>query len=671
MIKRRCVSMRVASFIILAVTCFSGCGAYATSAVKILDSETTPSLMDIAPADALLVIQIKDVAEALALIEDSRAWQQLLEAPVWELLWAVFEKEAGVKDLHHLVRPGLSILSHVIGQEILLVVPKFSELPEFSPTLMLKLDQSDDLGEIMSAAIKVAIANIPEAKPQEYSGYSYITAEFRPDLSMSCGLIENFLIVSLREVSIRRMIDLYQGKSDASLAKNSKFSHIIERLERSSGDNITDFQTIYYLDLMSLPELIELIYPKFRGEMDEETQPLADEAIKWLDLVQSAGSVTNLTKDGMVSRSYIKLNPNATANNLRDMLLAEPTPHDSIKFAPTDAISYSSFNLIDLPKLWRMAMDFVESMPPEMSEEVLGGLQQLETMINLDIEDGLFSWMGNEIALVQTDATLLPPGVGGDTTPQFLLSIQTTDSAKAAKNLQQLTDAVAVWETVDYAGNQIRTAALPHAPYQPSYVVTEQYVLISNRLAELKLALDCERGTVNNISMETQFKELRGLAPERVNYIAYANLARLLEQTVDTVVEQIPAMLESIVSEMESELIQSMLPSTIDFVREIANIFGGQIQYTVKDGDGLRSYSFLKMRDIDPNFEWADPPDAKSKRWLLMARIYAEQGMRNRALTYLNRVLAIDPNRPDALRMKNSLLEDENYGRKSYPPTAQ
>ena len=671
MIKRRCVSMQIASFIILAVTCFSGCGAYATSAEKILDPEITPSLIDIAPADALLAIQIKDVAEAFALIEDSRAWQQLLEAPVWELLWAVFEKEAGVKDFHHLVRPGLSILSHVLGQEILLVVPKFSELPEISPTLMLKLDQSDDLGEILSSAIKVAIANIPEAKPREYSGYSYMTAEIRPDLSLSCGLVDNFLIVSLREVPIRRMIDLYQGKSDASLAKDSNFSHIIGQLEGSPGDNITNFQTIYYLDLMFLPELVELIYPKFRGEIGEETQPLADEAIKWLDLVQSVGSVTNLTKDGMVSRSYIELNPNATANNFRDMLLAEPTPHDSIKFATTDAISYSSFNMVDLPKLWRMAMDFVESMPPEMSGEVLGGLQQVETMINLDIEEGLFSWMGNEIALVQTEVTMLSPGVGGDTTPQFLLSIQTTDSAKAAKNLEQLTDSVAEWEIVDHAGSQIRTAALPRAPYQPSYVVTEQYVLISSRLADLKLALDCARGTVNNLSTETQFKELRGLAPEGVNYIAYANLARLLEQTVDTVVEQTPAILESMVSEMESELIQSMLPSTIDFVREIAKTLGGQIQYTVKDGDDLRSYSFLKMRDIDLNFEWADPPEAKSIRWLLMARIYAEQGMRNRALTYLNRVLAIDPNRPDALRMKKSLLEDENYGGKSYPPTAQ
>jgi hypothetical protein len=142
-----------------------------------------------------------------------------------------------------------------------------------------------------------------------------------------------------------------------------------------------------------------------------------------------------------------------------------------------------------------------------------------------------------------------------------------------------------------------------------------------------------------------------------VNNIAYAKLARLLEQMVDTVAEQLPVMFENGDSKTESELIQSMLPSTMDFVREIVRTLVGQIQYTVNDGDGLRSYSFLKVRDLDANFEWADSPDAKSARLLLMARVY--QGMPNRALTYLDRVLAIDPNQPDALKMKISLLEDK------------
>lgn len=622
MTQRNCTYNVLASLLICLISvCSCGVKPQLEPATEMTPS---PSLMDIAPADALLVLQIKDAAEALAIVEDSRAWQQFLEAPIWEPLQAVFEKEAEVKDFHHLIRPSLSILSHLLGQDILIVVPKFGELQEFSPTLMVELDQSDDLGEILSAAIKVAMANIPEAKTQEYNGYSYITAEPEPNLFLSCGIIDNFLIASLGEKSIRRIIDLYQGKSDTSLAKDPKFAEHIEQSQGAPGDSVTAFQTTFYLDLTAIPELVEIVYPMVRGEMDEEIAILADRAVQWLDLLQWLGVITNPTNNGIVSQSYIKLNPNAAANNFREMLLAEPTRHDSIKFAPTDVVSYSAFNLLDLPKLWKMLMDFVESLPPEMSGEVLGSFQQVEAMMGIDIEDDMLSWMGNEIALLQIGHTMLSPEVGGGATPQFLLSIQTTDSAKAAESLGQLTDMVAMtlgattgmaleWETVDHAGDQIRTAAFPDVPYQPSYVVTEQHVLISSGLADLKLALDCARGTAKNLLTETQFVELRSIAPEMVNNIAYANLARSLEQMVDSAAEHIPVMLAGGVSGAESELILSMLPSTIDFVREIARTLVGQIQYTVNDGEGLRGYSFLKVRDINVNFEWgADSHESKS-----------------------------------------------------------
>ena len=600
--------------IMICLICICSCGVK-PQLEPAAEAAPTPSLMDIAPADALLVVQIKDAAEALALIEDSRAWQQFLEAPIWQPLLAVFEREAEIKEMHRLIRPSLSILSRLLGQEILIVVPKFRDLSEFSPALMVNLDQTDDLGEILSAAIMVGMANIPEAERREHNGYYFMTAELEPNLVISCGLIDNFLIASLGEASMLRTIDLYQGKSDASLANDPKF---VQHIDRFQGESVTDFQSVFYLDLSSIPELAESFYPMVRGEIDDEVRLLADRAIEWLDLVQWVGGVTKLTNDGIVSQSYIRLNPNAAANNFREMLLAEPTLHQSIMFAHAEVISYNAFNLIDLPKLWQMLMDFVESMPPEMSREVLDSLEQTESMMNIDFEDDLFSWMGNEIAFFQTGFAILSPpmGVGtGGAMPHFLLSIQTSDGTKAAESLGKLTDMVAMtlvattgvalnWETVNHAGHQIRTAELPNIPYQPSYIVTEQYVLISTGLADLKLALDCASGIAKNLLTEPQFQELRRIAPETVNNIVYSNPARSLEQMVDTLAEQIPIVFEGEGSGTEIELIQSMLPSTINFVREIVRTLVGQIQYTVNDGEGLRSYSFLKVRDIDGEFVW-------------------------------------------------------------------
>ena len=633
--------------------------------------KAAPSLIDIAPADALLVLQIKDVAGMLSHIEESRAWQQLLEAPMWEMVWTAVEVETGAKNLQHLIRPSLSVLSHLLGQEILLVVPNFKGLVEISPTLMIELNRSDDLGEILATAIEVLISNIPDAKTREYNGYSYLTALLDQNLRLSCGLIDDYLIASLGETTIRKIIDIHQGKSDVSLANDPNFSQVIEHLRTASTDKVTDYQTMFYVDLTTLPEFAETAYPMAREEVDANIRPLTDAAIKWLDLVESMVTLSNLTEDGVLSQSYVQLNPDATASNFRAMLQAEPTRHASIKFAPADATAYSAFNLVDLPKLWEMAMNTVKSMPPQLSAGVLGALEQMQTQLGVDIEEDLFSWMGNEIALIRTGGlTMFPSDDPGDALSGLLLSIQTTDSTKAAASLEDLTDLGAMalasgvdlqleWETLNYADAQIRTTTLPETSLQPSYVVTEEYVLISTELAAVKTALDCARGTTQNLLTNPQFKELRSIAPDLVNNISYSNPARVFGQMLDSLTEQMPALLEADFSEMEFEMMQSMLPSTIDFVREIVKTVVGGLKYTVKDGEGLRSYSLLKVRDIDPNFTLADPPEAKLARSLLIARGYSENGMPDRAHIYLDRILEDDPGHPEALMMKIALLEEE------------
>ena len=629
------------------------------------------SLIDIAPADALLVLQIKDVAEMLSHVEESRAWQQLLEAPMWEMLWTAVEVETGAKNLHQLIRPSLSVLSHLLGQEILLVVPNFKGIVEISPTLMIELNRSDDLGDILASAIQVLISNIPDAKTREYNGYSYLTALLDQNLRLSCGMIDDYLIASLGETTIRKIIDIHQGKSELSLANDPNFSQVIERLQTASIDKVTDYQTMFYVDLTALPEFAETAYPMAREEVDANIRPLTDTAIKWLDLVESVVTLSNLTEDGVLSQSYVELNPNATASNFHAMLQAEPTRHASIEFAPANAIAYRAFNLVDLPKLWEMAMNTVKTMPPQLSGGLLGVLEQMQTEFGVDIEEDLFSWMGNEIALIRTGGlTMFPSEEPTDALSGILLSIQTTDSTKAAASLEHVTDLAAMflakgvdgqleWDTLNYAETQIRTTTIPETSLRPSYVVTEEYVLIATELADLKTALDCARGTTKNLLTNPQFKELRGLAPDLVNNISYSNPARALGQMLDSLTKQIPALLEADFSEMEFELMQSMLPPTLDFVREIANTLVGELKYTVKDGDGLRSYSLLKVRDLDPNVTLADPLEAKRARSLLIARAYIENGMPDRAHIYLDRILEGDPGHPEAVVMKIALLEEE------------
>ncbi|MBI1922616.1 DUF3352 domain-containing protein, partial [Candidatus Poribacteria bacterium] len=350
------------------------------------------SLMEVAPANPLLVLQIKDVADALALIGDTRAWQQISEAPLWEVVWAAIEMESKVKESQRLIRPSLSILSHLLGKETLFVIPKFKGILELSPTLLIQIDRTDALGEMLAAAIEVGLANVPNTRAREYNGYSYlVTEKVGPGLRLAVGLVDELLIVSVGEGTLQKVIDLHQGKSTESLARDTEFSQMMARFQTNPPDRVTDFQSLFYINVATIHEFAKLMYPMAQARVPAMARPLADQAVGWLDLVQSVTAVSHFTTDGVVSQSYTQLNPNATANNFLAMLQGPPTVHDSIKFVPADAAGYVASNLIDLPRLWKMAMDVLHSMPPEMSEQLLAGLEAIQTQFNINIEKDLFS----------------------------------------------------------------------------------------------------------------------------------------------------------------------------------------------------------------------------------------------------------------------------------------
>ncbi|MCZ6676037.1 MAG: DUF3352 domain-containing protein [Candidatus Poribacteria bacterium] len=690
-IKNLCKSPLIGALICLTIGVYSAFPLYAQSNEALAPTYTKPrkdlvlyddlvprpvsSLMEVAPANPIVVLQIRDAAEALALVEDSKAWQQIREAPIWEMVWAFLEMQTEVKESHRLIRPGLSVFSRLLGREVLLVVPEFRGLLELSPTLLVQIDRSDDLGDTLAAAIEVALANIPNTSSREHNGYAYqVTAPFGPGLRLSFGMTENLLIVSLGESTIKTVIDLYSGEAEESLAHDTKFAQVIARFQ--TDNSLTDFQSMFYVDIAAITEFAKMMYPmvKDQADMPPPIKSVADQAIEWLDLVQSVTASANITKDGMLSQSYVQFNPEATANNFLAMLQAPPITHDSIQFVPVDAAAYAVSNLIDLPKLWEMAMGVIDTMPPEVSEQILTGLDAMQAQFNISIEKNLLSWMGNELALINQSNSVFIPGGGSESNlqhiaaslPRLAVLIETTDTTLATEGLGLISELITQilastsglalqWQTADYSGVLIRTAEIPELQIQPGYAVTDKYVIIALDAALLRSVLDCAAGRSENLSALTQFQELRALTPDMVNTIGYANPLRSLNSGLD-------AFMETVSSDIDAEyqeLAQALLAQVGELVKAVAKVFIGQIQYTVKDGDGLRSYSLLKTQDLDEIVLLADPPEAKIARSLFIARGYMEKEMSSRAHVYLDRVLETDKDHPEALMMKVALLESE------------
>jgi hypothetical protein len=142
------------------------------------------------------------------------------------------------------------------------------------------------------------------------------------------------------------------------------------------------------------------------------------------------------------------------------------------------------------------------------------------------------------------------------------------------------------WQSIDYLGTEIRTVDLSPSPIQFSYTVTDGYVLISNHPSNLKAALDCAAGHTANLSEEMLFQEFRARVPEKVNQMSYTNLPRFLDSRATLLTEEL-----STTGVANITLMKPISEQSIDLLKVIIHPFVGLVQYTVKDGNGLRGYS--------------------------------------------------------------------------------
>lgn len=631
------------------------------------------SLFEITPEDPMLILQIKDIDEPFELIENSKAWQYLIEAPIWEIFIEELEIETKIKGAERLIRPCLPILSHLLGKEIMLIVPKFEGIVEFCPTVLVQLDRSDYLGEILTTAIEVLLDNIPETVQREYSGYSYkLIKSSKLNMYFACGVFDNFLVVSLGETMLFKIIDLNQGRSMNSLANNAKFLQRIEYLKSSSAKRVTNFQTMFYIDFEKIFNFTQLIYPIVRNLIHEERQLLVDEVVKQLDLVQWIAGISNLTRDGLISQEYIEFNPNTTNRDLIAMLQVPPTTFKSINFVGADSASYFASNLIEISKLWDIARNIKKPTWLGKNGHEVDIVEELQKKNNINLKEELFAFMDKKIAVIHVDDSIPVPieKFGKEKMSEYLYMVKTKDSGKVAKSLGRLENLVAEvlgvmedrpikWETIDHLNTQIHTIAIPDSMLKVCYSVTDEYLLFAMHPSILKASIDCAKGHTENLSTNPQFRELRVVTPEKVNYIRYTNIARILNSLFTEKLTETGA--------NNIALMKPIFDQSIDLVKALTESLVGSIVYTVKDGNGLRTYSLLKVRDINECLPHKDRLEAKLARSLCIANMYSKKEMLDHALPYLDCIMK----NANELLSEHSLLEiKRRKNRNHYRETA-
>ncbi|MCU0450776.1 MAG: DUF3352 domain-containing protein [Bernardetiaceae bacterium] len=162
---------------------------------------------------------------------------------------------------------------------------------------------------------------------------------------------------------------------------------------------------------------------------------------------------------------------------------------------PQGAAYYLSFAFADFPTFFNHA-EQIYLKDPVAGAEYRNGVQSLERLLKINLKDHFVSWVGDEVALVQTQ----PQGQGR--TDEMAAVLKVADLDKARENLAFIEEQVrkrtpGKFTGVDYQGYQIRYLAIKDffrlllgklfaKLDKPYYTLIDNYVIFSNHPETLK-----------------------------------------------------------------------------------------------------------------------------------------------------------------------------------------
>lgn len=610
-----------------------------------IPAQQAGSLRDVTPDRPLIFWQLTGASAVIDM--DSNFWKQVAQAPFWEIVYAELEMRARVKDIRLAIEPGVSLLSHILGEDIVFVLPQFGVITEVSPLLMLRLKGDDDaLNLIIGNSIRIALANAAQATSQ-YGGYAIASLPLPGNVpfTLSCALLDDVFAVGLGGKTLKMVIDLMNGSEGAKpITEDAGFSSAMERLPLPENSATGQYLSVFHVNVAAIVAFGSAFYPLVQGNIPPEIEPAVQNALKWLDLVPSISSIAAITDEGIVSQGYVALNPDATSQNFLRMLQVEPERLGSIEFVPEDTIGYSGSNLIDLKLIWSMVYDTLSGLPG-IGEQLPGQLEQLEQGLGFDFEEDLFSWMGNEIGYIYNEIynrASISTG-RGNIPEEICLIIEVTDTQKARVGLERLvnmgvrlSEGQLVIQEREYMGESIHELVDLPIPIVPGYALVNGYLLISPSSAYIQRLIDCAAGREKGLNTNPRFQAVKDRWPEKANSMQFFDARQYAKVMMDTIGEAFDSEVGS------PNMLQTVIPQAFELADLLSQALGASIKVTINDGTGLKSNGLMQIRDLESVVPISDPDEAKIARNLHIADRYKEAEMIDRAMERYTQVLELD-----------------------------
>ncbi|WP_254513374.1 DUF1559 domain-containing protein [Anatilimnocola floriformis] len=258
-----------------------------------------------------------------------------------------------------------------------------------------------------------------------------------------------------------------------------------------------------------------------------------------LEQIGELVSVTGLDKDGMVSRSLLKIDGNTTG--LLALIDTAGIKAEQVAFLPKDATFATAFTL-NTQQVYSFAAHLVSQLDPNGGEEFEEMAKGFRQNFGMRLQEDVLASLGETwtLSMSPTDGLL---GV--------IATVEVKDPIKLNQFVERVTGmfsdgppgAAPRIDTAQFQGNAIRSVAVPGMPFRPAWSISGNRLIIALAPQSIKAQLGAkatETGLFNTPAYAAAFQ-----GDSRVIALSHQDSAKIFETTYGYLNMFLPMMLDA------------------------------------------------------------------------------------------------------------------------------
>jgi hypothetical protein len=486
---------------------------------------------DHVPADAFLVLKVRQPARQFDRIVDSQLFRKLSDPSF--LPEAARQVEKAREEIRSFERRHnvdvRAVLGKLLGREAAVAA-----FPGDMGALIIEGESSRSMRDALEDAHRVmrAAGGRPGRSAETYNG---VTIQVTPQEGKGPryhALLGNVLVVSEEQPAVRKVIDVVTGDAQA-LAATAKYRNAAAMMD---GDAVVTG----FLDAEPLRQVAAFWKAGARGRKGPETL-LGLRLAELLPLMEFG--VLSAGADGaMDARLTLAYRGERLPNVLQDVLPAQGDTMEVLSLAPSTAILAGARSL-DPAGAWNAAVETMLQADPERAEQMQLFMDRLVDAVGgVYSQEQLLSELGGEFGMFVLH--------GGEQTglPAAAVAVELTETAHIPVALESVVGTVATFATMEgphritvdsatYKGVKVNTVA-SDAPgvwskLRPSFGIIDGYLVASTDEAGFRQIVDAARagGTAAVDRPGTAFSALR-ISVEQVDRLLTAHREFLVRHSM-------------------------------------------------------------------------------------------------------------------------------------------